>query len=116
MPLHLLQASGEYVQLDAKFDTGFNGDLGLPSDVLNGLASEPEDDCETRFANGTRQVIKTYRVVAKISDEERELIALDLDQGGPLLGMGSLPNWVSTIELKVNGEVRIEPIEQKRGG
>ena len=49
-------------------------------------------------------------------DEERELIALDLDQGGPLLGMGSLPNWVSTIELKVNGEVRIEPIEQKRGG
>ena len=105
--------NGDYETFDIKLDTGFNGELGLPSRLLNDLRTTLDDEYSTRLADGNIQQRQGYLVETLIGDETRTLLALDMGSGGPLLGTTALPGWETRIEFLVNGQVKIAPITDR---
>ena len=106
--------NGNYETFDLKLDTGFNGELGLPSRLLDELITTLEDEYSTRLADGNIQQRQGYLVETLIGGQNRMLIALDMGDGGPLLGTTALPGWEARIEFRVNGQVTITPIDEQR--
>ena len=100
---------GELVPVEVKFDTGFNGELGLDSEILKRLQKSFVAERSTAFGNGLIEKLAEYQVECLIDGEPEMLTALDLGQfGGQLLGMKALPLWKGCVEFKVNGEVTIQ--------
>ena len=105
--------NGDYETFDIKLDTGFNGELGLPSRLLNDLHTTLDDEYSTRLADGNIQQRQGYLVETLIGDETRTLLALDMGSGGPLLGTTALPALEARNEFLVNGDVTIAPINDR---
>ena len=103
----LRRRNGAFARFDVKFDTGFNGELGLPGSILNDLENTPIDVKVARFANGTYETVNVYEVDVLIDGEVRQMTALDLGDGSRLLGMKALLSWTGCVEFKVNGDVTI---------
>ncbi|MCY4475912.1 MAG: hypothetical protein OXC83_10830 [Chloroflexi bacterium] len=100
--------TGEFGRFEVKFDTGFNGELALPTAILENLKKSLADTQVTRFANGASETVNVYDIEVLIGGEIREMEALDLGSGSLLLGMKALPTWTGTVEFKVNGDVTIQ--------
>ena len=101
--------SGELVPVELKFDTGFNGELGLASSILERLKKTFVAERSTIFGNGQVEKLAEYEVECHIDGETEFLTALDLGpRGGHLLGMKALPLWKGSVEFRVNGDVTIE--------
>ena len=105
--------NGDYETFDIKLDTGFNGELGLPIQLLDELRTTPDDEYSTRLADGNIQQRQGYLVETLIGGQTRTLIAIDMGTGGPLLGTTALPGWEARIEFLVNGQVKIAPINDR---
>ena len=100
---------GNLVSIGLKFDTGFNGELGLRSSTLERLKKSFVAEKSTIFGNGQVETLVEYEVECLIDGETELLTALDLGQrGGHLLGMKALPLWKGSVEFRVNGDVTIE--------
>ena len=112
--LQLRHETGEFNRFEVKFDTGFNGELALPTSVLEVLKKSSVDTKVARFANGVFETVGVYDVEVLIDGEVQLMTALDLDSGSLLLGMKALPTWTGYVEFKVNGEVAIQNPQQKR--
>ena len=106
--IELRKVTGEFDSFDIKFDTGFNGELGLPESVLKHLEKSPVDAKLVRFANDDHAIVDAYDVEARIDGEIRHLTAMDFGSGSRLLGMRALPQWTGCVEFRFNGDVRIE--------
>lgn len=106
--IHLRDQTGNFKRFEVKFDTGFNGELGLPASLLNVLEKTPFVNRTVRFANDEVQVVDAYRVDALIDGETRSMVAMDFGSGSRLLGMDALPSWVGCVEFRVNGDVTIQ--------
>ena len=100
--------SGEFGQFQLKFDTGFNGELALPSAILENLKKSLVETQVTRFANGATETVNVYDIEVLIDGEIRGMEALDLGSGSLLLGMKALPTWTGCVEFKINGDVTIQ--------
>ena len=105
--------NGNYERFDIKLDTGFNGELGLPSRLFKDLRTTPDDEYSPRLVDGNIQQRQGYLVETLIGDETRTLLALDIGSGGPLLGTTALPAWEARIGFLVNGQVKIAPITDR---
>ena len=97
-----------FKRVEVKLDTGFNGEIGLPTSLLDQLESTFVDQKEVVFGNGRRETVDVYDVEALISDQVAKLVALDLGEGSHLLGMKALPMWTACVEFKANGDVTIQ--------
>lgn len=107
--IQIRSIDGGFVPVGLKFDTGFNGELGLSSSTLEGLKRSFVAEKSTVFGNGQVEKLAEYQVECLIDGETELLTALDLGQkGGNLLGMKALPLWTGCVEFKVNGEVTIQ--------
>ena len=100
---------GGFTPIELKFDTGFNGELGLSSPTLKGLEKSFVAEKSTMFGNGQIEHLIEYEVECLIDGKSELMTALDLGKnGGHLLGMRSLPLWTGCVEFRVGGEVLIE--------
>ena len=100
---------GDFIPVELKFDTGFNGELGPSSSTLQRLNKSFIAERTTAFGNGQVERLVEYQVECLIDGETETLTALDLGQlGGHLLGMKALPLWNGCVEFRVNGDVTIE--------
>ena len=106
--LHLRRESGEFRPFDLKFDTGFNGELGLPTSVIDSLRRSDAESRVVTFGNGEVATVKAYDVEVKFDGEIRRLNAMDFGSGNLLFGMKAFPAWTGCVEFKVNGEVTIQ--------
>ena len=106
--LELRTKSGEFERFDIKFDTGFNGELGLPNSILDMLQKTSSGEFITRFGNGQFAIVDAYDVEAIIDGQVQSLIAMDFGSDSQLLGMKALPKWTGCVEFKVNGDVTIQ--------
>lgn len=106
--IDLRRLTGEFVKFEVKFDTGFNGELALPTSILENLRKSLADTQAVRFANGVWETVNVYDIEVLIDGEIREMTALDLGNGSLLLGMKALPLWTGCVEFKANGEVTIQ--------
>ena len=106
--IQLRHENGEFSPFEVKFDTGFNGELGLPTSVIEILKKSPSESRVVTFANGEVATVNAYDVDAMIDGEVRRLNAMDFGSGSLLLGMKALPTWTGCVEFKINGDVTIQ--------
>ena len=104
----LRHESGEFSPFEVKFDTGFNGELGLPACVIKMLKKSPAESRGVMFGNGEVVNVNSFYIEAMIDGEVRRLNAMDFGSGSLLLGMQALPEWTGCVEFKVSGDVTIQ--------
>jgi clan AA aspartic protease len=88
-------------------DTGFEGDMTLPSDILRQLNAQPLFLSVRTLADGTVRECPVYRITIEWNDEPREVEVLALENN-PLLGTYLLDGCHLDIEMEEGGEIVIE--------
>ena len=106
--IQMRHETGVFNPFEVKFDTGFNGELGLPTPVIELLKKSSAESRVVRFANGEVATVDAYYVDVMVDGEVRRLNAMDFGSGSLLLGMKALPTWTGSVEFKVNGDVTIQ--------
>ena len=96
-------------KVEAFIDTGFNGYLTLPNDLINYLKLQRAGSRHVTLGDGNVVVVDVYLAMVLWHGQQREVLALQAD-GGPLIGMSLL--YGSRLELEVinNGAVTIESL------
>jgi clan AA aspartic protease len=97
--------------LDIEFiiDTGFDGELALPDDILAMLDVSMSETRFVQLAGGFRQRCDSYEVLLDWNDDERLVEVLTLD-GNPLIGNGLWEGFFLQAENVGDGEVSLEAI------
>lgn len=99
------------VSVEAVIDTGFNGYLTLPSDLINQPGFQSAGSRGAALGNGRVVVIGVYLARVLWLGEEREVLALKIDSGS-LVGMSLLHGNRVLLEVVDDGSVIIEPLPQ----
>ena len=100
---------GNSLLTDAAVDTGFNGFLALPAESVTRLRLPPLGTRKTTLADGSGALVRAFRAIVQWHGQGREVAAVEV-QGGALVGMSLLRGSRLTVDVVVNGPVRIEPI------
>ena len=90
-------------------DTGFDGELSLPSHLARLLDAEIAGRQTLVLADGTTIFSPYYRVVLDWEEEDRLTEVLLLD-GDPLLGVQLIEGYWLHSQMTSGGEVDIEPL------
>ena len=98
--------AGQSVTVDALIDTGFNGYLTLPLDVLQGLQAAPYDKVYAVLADGSEIIAARY-IVRVIWDGTEKIIGADEAESLPLIGMELMLDYVVSVEAWNSGQVTI---------
>jgi clan AA aspartic protease len=88
-------------------DTGFNGYLTLPLDVLNALGASAAGTRRAELGDGNLVELEVYIVRVRWHHDDRDVLALQAE-ATPLVGMSLL--WGSRVgfDAQDNGVVAIE--------
>jgi clan AA aspartic protease len=111
LPRVILSLPGITGNMTVEFivDTGFDGELALPSDLVNKLEVVYQGDKPILLAGGFARVQPGFEVVLEWEDEPRPTEILILE-GVPLLGSVLLAGSLLQAEMTDGGEVLIEPL------
>jgi len=90
-------------------DTGFDGELALPSTLINQMEASFITERAVLLADGSQSKRPVYKVTLKWEDEPR-ITEVMLLEGAPLLGSELLAGYLLQIEMTDGGEVVIEPL------
>ena len=96
-------------KVEAVIDTGFNGYLTLPNDLINYLNLQRAGSRHVTLGDGNVVVLDMYFAKVLWHGQEREVLALQAD-GGPLIGMSLLHGSRLVLEIINNGNVTIESL------
>ncbi len=102
--------NGVLQSLEVIVDTGFNGDLTLPSGLIRRLRLPYSGQDFANLADG--RPIRTYNYAGVVSwhEKPRNVTVIETD-GEPLLGMSLLLDSKLTVSARPGGEVVIEEEE-----
>ena len=92
--LKVLATNQSAVSIQAVVDTGFNGFLMLPIDVLSALGALSAGTRRAELGDGNLVELDVYVVRVKWHDEDRDVLALQAE-ATPLVGMSLL--WGSRV-------------------
>jgi len=95
--------------VEATVDTGYNGELLLPPDVVRALELSPAGESPAVLADGTIVMLPMYAGHVRWADGKRRT-TIDEADSDPLVGMAFLKQHRITIECIVGGSVMIEPL------
>lgn len=95
--------------IEVAVDTGFNGELTLPRDIIEALALRLAGNRRAELADGTSVTLDVYLATVEWGDQKREVLALQTE-GGPLVGMALLRGHRLLIDAVPGGEVMISPL------
>ncbi len=109
IPVQALAADGSFVSIQAVVDTGFNGFLTLPLDVLNALGATAAGTRRAELGDGHVVELDIYFLKINWQDEDREVLALQAETT-PLVGMSLL--WGSRVRFDAaeGGAVAIDSL------
>ncbi|HUG18652.1 MAG TPA: clan AA aspartic protease [Planctomycetaceae bacterium] len=109
VPVEVLDDQHNSLFIDAMIDTGFNGNLTLPVDVLNSLGAKLFGTRLVELADGSLVQLDSYLIVVKWFGNEGEVLAIE-SESEPLLGMSML--WGSRVSFDAvdGGALTIEEI------
>lgn len=99
--------------LDGKFtvefvvDTGFDGDLSLPPNVIHRLEAVYTGHRRIIMADLTPRTVAYYEIVLTWQGQER-LVEVMVTEGRPLLGTAMMEDNLLQIEITNGGSVLIE--------
>ena len=105
----MIDNQGSLHPVDVVVDTGFNGNLTLPLEIIGELDLEPDIQISVTLATGAQEEVNTWNGFVLWHNQPR-LIQIIETGGTPLLGMRLLENSQLTIRVRVDGEVLIEKL------
>lgn len=105
--LDVADGNGVFVPLEVVLDTGFNGDLSLPAQVIRSLGLTYRGRITCTLATGEEAALSNYDGVALWHGQPRDVAVIETG-GEALLGMALLMGSRITIDARVGGEARIE--------
>jgi clan AA aspartic protease len=108
-PRITLRLQGQDQPIDVEFvvDTGFEGDLTVPPNLIARLDAPLVSFESVRMADDSERRVASHEVTVTWDNELRivELLALD---GRPLLGTILLDGYLLSAEMTEGGEVRVD--------
>ena len=94
-------------KIEVVIDTGFDGYLTLPGDLINHLGLRRAGRRYAILGDGNTVALELYRAKVLWHGEEREVPVLHTD-GGPLVGMALLNGNRVILDVVTDGDVRID--------
>ena len=101
--------AGDEQQVEAVIDTGFDGMLTLPSNVIVALGLPWRSRGRAILADGSESIYDIYEGSVLWEGMPRRVL-VDAVETTPLLGMGLLEGSELRIEAKEGGQVTIAPL------
>ncbi len=98
------------IAVDAVVDTGFNGDLILPIEMVLELELIPQGYQKATLGDGTISQFRVYSGTV-IWDGSRKLVEVNAATSGVLIGMGLLEGYKLEVNTVPNGIVTVTSLE-----
>jgi clan AA aspartic protease len=106
IPLSIRRSDGEVFTQDAIVDTGFNGWLSLPSDLIAELNLRWKRRGRAILGDGSECVFNVYEAVV-VWDGVLLTIPVDEADSDPLVGMSLMEGYQLTIQIAEDGHVEL---------
>ena len=90
--------TGAFLDADAWIDTGFNGELLLPQNMVAQLGLQLKAQALANLADGSKATFDVYRCVIHWSGKSRLVEALSRSGRFPLVGVGLLRGHVLVVD------------------
>jgi clan AA aspartic protease len=107
--LSLRSPQGREQEIEAVIDTGFNGDLTLPPDLIAKLSLPFRRSGRAILGDGSEVTFNIHEAVILWEGRPRRII-VDVADTDPLLGMGLLYGHELNLEVIEGGEALIKPL------
>jgi clan AA aspartic protease len=107
--LKLVLADPPSAPIEAIVDTGFNGELTLPSDLLQLLGAIPAGTRTAELADGSLVLMNVYAVRILWYGKPCDVMAMEADST-PLVGMALLWGSRVTFDARDQGPMAIDEI------
>ena len=104
--LEVIGSNQRRKKVEAIIDTGFNGYLTLPNDLINYLKLQRAGSRHVTLGDGNVVVLDMYLAMVLWHGQQQEVLALQAD-GGPLIGMSLLYGNRVMLEVIDDGNVTI---------
>jgi clan AA aspartic protease len=105
LPLHIQDANGQKITVDAVIDTGFTGELALPAAVVDMLSFPLRGVRSAMLGDGRRAMVEVYEAQVLWQGELREVQLLAME--GCLVGMSLLHGNDVHLRVVEGGFVRV---------
>ena len=104
--LEIEQGDGHFEPIETVVDTGFDGHLALPREVIGRMRVKLDEPVDVYLATGSREKVNTW--LGNVLWHNRLLSVLILEASGPpLLGMELMEDSQLTMQPRINGHVLI---------
>ena len=107
--LTLRGPNGTECKVDGWVDTGFDGAMVLPQNVIDDLALMPDPAITIQLADGSQVEMQTYKVIVLWEGNERHVHVVPT-QGFILIGLHLFHRHHLDINFTDGGMVTIEPL------
>ena len=105
--LEILDTANRPYLVRTVIDTGYNGCLTIPPEVVSILSLHSIGQCRAMLADGNEVLLEEFVATILWNGQPRQ-IGVTQAEGGALLGMKLLKGCRLTIDAIEGGEVRIE--------
>jgi clan AA aspartic protease len=109
IPLLIRRADGKIFTQDAIVDTGFNGWLSLPPDLIAELNLKWKRRGRAILGDGSECVFNVYEAVV-VWDDTLLTIPVDEADAEPLVGMSLMEGYQLTIQVFEGGFVELRKV------
>ena len=97
-------------EIEIFVDTGFNGGLSLPLDLITRCGFPTLEEAVVQLADGSHITVTIYQGRVLWEGKEREIDVV-ASEGDALLGMRLLEGSEVTVQVTDGGAVSIEPMD-----
>lgn len=109
IPIEVYSGSGISQEVVAVIDTGFNGALTLPGDLIRRLGLTWRSRGEVMLADGKLESFDSYTVQINFQGQFRRILVEEVE-AAPLVGMVLLKGYELCVEVRNGGQVRLTPL------
>jgi clan AA aspartic protease len=109
IPLSVFGSDGKIYSQDAIVDTGFNGWLSLPTELIAQLNLKWKRRGRAILRDGSECVFNVYEAVL-VWDGELLKIPIDEADSEPLVGMSLMEGYQLTVQVFKNGLVELSKV------
>ncbi len=110
IPLEIAGPNGRHTTVDAVIDTGFDGWLSLPAEIVDDLELPWRRRGRALVADGTETVFDIHEARV-VWDDELVRVPIDVVELKPLIGMALLEGFSLHLDVREGGAVRISPLQ-----
>ncbi len=107
--ISIYSTNGQLYERDAVVDTGFNGWLSLPPDLVVILGLPWQRRGRAILADGSESIFDIYEATI-LWDDQPVTIPIDEADSDPLIGMSLMEGYELTIQIVDSGIVTIKKI------